>query len=238
MYYFGEVCLLVIPIAILGNLFYRAILRSVANHWKDENHYSGIQLMKVLSYVFCIGTIVHEVGHRLFCLIFGVEVRETRYFYAHHERTKKDAITTDRVKIGGHVTPKGEIHSVLVAMNIGIAPLIINGLLIALIYYYWPMLVANSLDWLAIYGAIALALGVKPSSGDLNYIYHTFKRNPGRNFAEILIFLTYCGVIAALVAFQIETWIILTIIVLTFFAAVSISRVRGKMKSARFTQRI
>jgi len=59
IYMFGEICLFIIPMFIIISLLFSAALGSLAQHSS-----SGMQLMILLSYIFAVGVITHELDRK------------------------------------------------------------------------------------------------------------------------------------------------------------------------------
>jgi len=197
IYAFGEVCLFVIPLVILIALLFSAFLSAVANH----SPY-GMQLMLTLSYIFALGVVTHELAHRLFCALFGVKVKEMRLFKV----TRRKMADLDYVSVGGYVDCE-EIPSVIAALFMGFAPLIINGLLVALLVYYGPFIMTTQYYALAMYGGISLGLGVRLSKEDLLLWINILRKHPGRGVMEIICLFVFISLLYYLgVVIQIPLW--------------------------------
>jgi hypothetical protein len=205
IYAFGEVCLYVIPLAIFVSLFFNAVLSTIAKHSP-----SGVQVTVLLSYLFAFGVIVHECAHRLFCTLFGVRVKATQYFGVSRQRSTSGA---EHVSIGGYVECD-EVTSVIVALFLGFAPLLINGLLIALLAFYGPLLAETDYVYLAFYAGISLVLGIRLSKEDALLWTTVLKKHFGRGFLEFLLLLAFGGLLYYLVGIlQVELWITLTVVI-------------------------
>jgi len=197
IYAFGEVCLFVIPLVILIALLFSAFLSAVANH----SSY-GMQLMLTLSVIFGFGVVTHELAHRLFCALFGVKVKEMRLFKV----TRRKTADLDYVSVGGYVDCE-EISSVIAALFMGFAPLIINGFLVAFLVYYGPFIMTTQFYPLAVYGGISLGLGVRPSKEDLLLWINTLRKHPGRGILELICLFVFIGVLYYLaMVIQIPLW--------------------------------
>lgn len=244
---YGEICLWVVPMVIIVSTFVRTLFSNLGHikTWGDH-------LWVLLQYVFCVGVVVHEASHQLFCKIFGVRVEKVKYFgitYKEVDGDKKDKGKSSRtaefmrsngrkpVSAGGYVRPSEKIDSVSVSFFVGVAPLIINGLLVALIVYYAPILMETAYWELCVYLGIALGLGSRPSGADILFFLRTFKRNPGRGFLELLVFLCFGGVLYLFIAvWQVEVWIVLAAMLLFFTILVLQFRMKkGKSRSRYFS---
>ena len=224
-YVFWEICIFIIPIVMVFSLLFSAILGSVAQHSS-----SGMQVMIFLSYLFALGVITHELAHRLFCALFGVKVTETKFFRVARNKTAEG----EYVSVGGYVNC-AEIDSVSVALLLGFAPLLINGLLVAVLYYYGPVLATTDFYGIAIYLGISLALGTRVSKEDALLWVEALRRHPGRGILEIVGLFLFGGVLYFLVGFiQIPLWgtlsillgFLIIIILGTRFKSTSKNRVR------------
>lgn len=225
---FIQFCCYVIPIVILLTSFLWGLL----SHIKYRNHRIGTELKVILSYLFCFGVILHEVAHQCFCYLFGVQVRDVRYFFVQRfspsRESNKSSVTSPAPMSEfcsgeqGYQPPKGEViniggyvkilppQSPLIAFFIATAPLFINGLFVALLLFYYPLIVQTPYYPLAIYLIIALALGVEPSKTDFLSFFYTFRVNCGRGFIEFLsLFLILGGL--AIIAQYLPIWGILLI---------------------------
>jgi len=203
IYMFGEICLFIIPMFIIISLLFSAALGSLAQHSS-----SGMQLMILLSYIFAVGVITHELAHRLFCGIFGVKVKETQFFKV----TRKKTAEGEYVSIGGYVNC-ADINSVIVALLLGFAPLILNGLLVALLYYYGPLIEATAFYGLALFLGISLGLGTRVSKEDVLLWLEALRRHPGRGILEIICLILFGGLLYFLAAIiQIPLWGMLSVI--------------------------
>lgn len=221
IYAFGEVCVELIPIVIFLSIFLTAVLKGFASH----SSY-GMQVLVVFSYIFCVGVIVHEAAHRLMCKIFGVKVKETQYFKVERRRIQG----REYANIGGYVKTE-EVSSIITGLFLGVAPLIVNGLLVALLYYYNPVWMETEYYGLLIYLGIALALGARPSKTDLTLMWHAFQKHPGRGLLEIAFLCSFSGVIFFLMLYQFELWITLTVGIV--FVALCIIQGRNKLSTPR-----
>jgi len=162
----------------------------------------GMHLTLLLSYVFALGIVVHELAHRLFCAIFGVKVREMRLFQV----TRRQTADQQYLSVGGYVDCE-DIHSVIVALFLGFAPLIVNGLLGGLLVYYGPMLMETVYTALIIYAGIALGLGTRTSKEDMLLWVGALRKNPGRGVLEIIGLLLFGGLLYYLIdILQISAW--------------------------------
>ncbi|MFX1296440.1 MAG: metalloprotease family protein [Promethearchaeota archaeon] len=229
IYAFGEICFWVIPLVIFFSIIISAFLGSLS-----ANSSYGMQITVAFSYIFCIGIIVHEAAHRLMCAVFGVKVKETKYFYV------------DRKKIDGveYKTPMGyvkfkDIDSVIASLLLGIAPLIVNGLLVALIFYYGPVLVETVYYGICIYLGISLAIGSCPSKEDLTLWYKVIKKNPGRGLLEFTILFIFGGVIYALIViWQVELWITLIVIISFFIIFILQGRAKSSVPRSKYLTKL
>ena len=197
IYAFGDVCIFVIPVVIFFSILFSAILGSLAR----RSSY-GMQLLILLSYVFALGVVTHELAHRLFCSLFGVQVKETQFFKV----TRKQTAGGEYISIGGYVDC-ADITSVIVALLLGFAPLFINGLLVALLFYYAPVIQDTAFYALAVYLGISLGLGTRISKEDLTLWVEALKKNPGRGLFELFCLISFAGLLYFLVTFiQIPIW--------------------------------
>lgn len=220
IYAFGEVCLYVIPMAIFLSIFFNVFLGTFAKHSP-----LGMRVIVLLSYLFAFGVIVHESAHRLFCALFGVRVRATQYFGVSHQRSTSG---TDNVNIGGYVECE-ELNSVLVALFLGFAPLLINGLLIALLAFYGPLLAETAYMYVAIYAGISLVLGVRLSKEDAFLWTIVLRKHFGRGFLELLLLSIFGVLLYYLIAIlQVELWITLTAIIAFPMLIAVFSRFKAK----------
>jgi len=188
-----------------------------------------MDVLVLVSYVLCIGVVVHEVAHRIFCGIFGVRVRETRYFKVERKKTKWGEQTT----IGGYLNIE-DIDSVIVGIFLGIAPLIVNGVSVALIYYFSPLLGETPIFWLLVYLGIALGIGARPSKEDLKLCIGALKRAPGRGIIEILLAFVFCISICVLVVLQINIWVTLSVTLSFLILLVIQGRSRTRTTRVRY----
>jgi hypothetical protein len=196
-YAFGQVCLYVIPIVIFFSIVFSAFLSSLAS--RSE---TWIHLTLILSYLFAFGIVMHELSHRLFCALFGVKVRETQLFKV----TRWNTPEGQYLSVGGYVDCE-DIQSVIVALFLGFAPLIINGLLVGLLVYYGPDLMATAYAPLIAYAGVALGLGTRTSKEDTLLWVGALRKSPGRGFLEIIGLMAFGGVLYYLVdTFQIPVW--------------------------------
>ncbi len=206
----------VIPIVIFLTLMFTTFLSSFAH----RSSY-GSQVVVLFSYIFCIGVIIHEAAHRLMCFLFRVEVDETRYFRV--ERKKIGA--KEYTNIGGYVRCK-DVPSVIAGLSMGVAPLFVNGLLVTLLYYYYPSWTATAYEGLLIYLGIALAIGARPSGADLVLWFKILRKYPRRGFFELGILCIFGGVLLSLLIQQINPWIILAISLVFLFSCIMLGRRR------------
>ena len=183
IYAFGGVCFSILPMVIIISLLFSVLLSSLASH----SSY-GMQLMLLLSYIFAFGVVTHELAHRLFCAIFGVKVKETQLFKV----TRKKTADQEYVSVGGWVDCE-DVTSVIAALFLGFAPLIINGLLVALLVYYGPFIMTTEFYALAVYGGISLGLGARASKEDMLLWVSSLRKHPGRGFLELLCLILFGG---------------------------------------------
>lgn len=219
IYAFGEICLWILPLVIFISIPISVVIGSFA-----KNSSYGRQVVIFLGYIFCVGVIVHEAAHQMMCGVFGVDVKEVQYFRVEYKRTEKNG----HLDIGGRVNC-GEINSVIAAIFLGLAPLIVNGLLVALIFYYSPILMETAYYPLFVYLGIALGMGARPSKEDLTLWYQVFKKSPERGVFELIFLFIFVGVNYAIVmVWQVELWITLTINItfLTLFI------IQGRMRTS------
>lgn len=216
----------------------------------------GQDLTVLLAYLFCVGTILHEAAHLCFCHLFGVPVVGVRFFFV--DRFKVQEVPRrpytpppatasqfyrsstgdwqyrprdmDVVRIGGCVGID-QCDSPLAAFFVALAPLIINGLLFALLLFYYPFIEQTPYYPLAIYLLIAIPLGLQPSTADFAHIGATFKEHPGRGFLEYLIFFTMIGSLVALSGW-LPTWGVLLVAFILFTFLVFVCRHRGGLTEA------
>ncbi len=228
LYAFGDVCLSILPVVIFGSLILSAVLGHLA-----ARSPSGMQLAISISYILCAGVMVHEAAHRLFCAIFGVKVKETRYFYVDRKHTEEQ----ESVNIGGYVDIE-EISSTTTGIFLGLAPLIINGLCVALLYYYGPLLMATVYYPLFVYLGIALSLGARPSGADLKLTTHAFKRAPGRGIFELILLCIVGVLLGYLLSIQANVWVLISVGITCFIIIVMESRKRAGVTRQRFVPRV
>ena len=194
---FAEICLYILPLVIFLSLIFSAILVSFARRFD-----LGMQVLEVVGVIFCVGVVTHELAHRIFCWLFGVQVQETKLFKVTH----RQGPWGESVSIGGYVECD-EIRSVTVALFIGFAPLVVNGLLVALLYYYGPSFAGTWFYPLGIYLGIALGLGMPTSKEDVSMWIHALKANPGRGILELFGLCCFGGAMFYLITtFQIPLW--------------------------------
>jgi hypothetical protein len=194
---FIEICLYILPLVIILSIIFSAILVSFARRFDI-----GMQVMEVIGVIFCIGVVAHELAHRIFCGLLGVHVQETKLFRVMHRQTPWG----ESVSIGGYVECE-EIRSVIVALFIGFAPLLVNGLLVALLYYYGPAFAGTWYFPLIVYLGISLGLGMPTSKEDASMWIHALKRNPGRGILELIGLCCFGGVLFYLVTdLQLPLW--------------------------------
>ena len=241
---YGEICLWTVPMVIILSTFISALLSRLGRFktW-------GPHLWVLLQYIFCIGVVVHEAAHQFFCKIFGVRVHEVKYFgikYKEVNDDKKDkekrSPTMEFMRSSGRrpvgvdaFVSRDRVDSVSVSFFIGIAPLIINGLLVALIVYYAPVLVETAYWELCVYLGIALGMGTRPSGADIILFLRTFKRNPGRGFLELLIFCLFGGVLYLFIAvWQVAAWVVLAAMLLFFTIIVLQYRMKRSKSRSRY----
>jgi hypothetical protein len=227
-YAFGEICFYILPLVIFLSLLLSAFLGYLASRSQ-----MGMQLVVMVGYVFCLGIVTHEASHRLFCALFGVKVRETRLFYVERKRTSYG----ESAQIGGYVDCE-EITSLITCLFLGIAPLIINGLIVALLYYYWPLLGSTPYYGLLIFIGISLGIGARPSREDLTLWVQAFRHAPKRGFAEISILISSGGLVYALVAiWEVSVWVLLTVSFSLFIGFIMIGRIRVSRSYASYFRR-
>jgi hypothetical protein len=226
---FGEVCLWVLPVVLFLTMVVRAVLTGVGQRFKE-----GGTIIIIFSYIFCVGVIVHEAAHRLMCALFNVQVEETVFFYV--ERTKTEDV--EKTKVGGHVVFT-EVDSFIAGAGIAIAPLVVNGLLVALIFYYWPLLGGTEFYGAFAYLGAALAIGANPSKQDLTVMGQTFAGHTGRALLELFALIGLCTLsYALLVVWQVELWVTLTVLISYLAVLVYQGRARGAKSPARSLPRI
>jgi len=217
IYAFGEMGLYIIPLVIIASISFSAILVAIA-----QRSSLGMQIMVILGYLFCFGVITHELAHRTFCWLFGVQVRETQFFkVTHHQGPEGKSVS-----IGGYIDCE-EIGSVTVALFIGFAPLLVNGLLVTLLYYYGPSFQGTWFFPLSVFLGISLGLGTPTSKEDASLWIHTLKHNPGRGLLELIGLCCFGGLMFYLTtSFQIPLWGTTTILVCFFLGTILLGRFR------------
>jgi hypothetical protein len=182
---------------ILFSIVFSALLTALASR-SDM----GMHLTIALSYLFALGIVVHELAHRLFCGIFGVKVREMQLFKV----TRRHTENGQYLSVGGYVECE-DIQSVIVALFLGFAPLIINGFLVGLLVYYGPILFETDYAALIIYAGIALGLGTRTSKEDMLLWVSALRKNPGRGFLEIIGLILFSGMLYYVIGvLQIPVW--------------------------------
>ena len=242
---YGEICLWTVPMVIIISTFVGAFFSRLGGFKAWGNH-----LWVLLQYIFCVGVVVHEAAHQLFCKIFGVKVRKVKYFGITYEEVGGDKKEKGKsspkvefmrssgrvpVSAGGFVRPGEKVDSVSVSFFVGVAPLIINGLLVALIIYYGPILMETAYWGLFVYLGIALGMGIRPSRADIMFFLRTFKRNPGRGFLELIMFCIFGGFLYLLIAvWQVEAWIVLAAMLLFFAILVLQYRMKRSKSRSRY----
>ena len=227
-YAFGEACVYVLPLVVFFSLLLSAFLGHLASRSA-----AGLQVSVLVGYIFCLGIIAHEASHRLFCSLFGVKVRETKLFFVERKRTPEG----EYAQIGGYVDCE-EISSLITCLFLGIAPLIINGLIVALLYYYWPLLGTTPYYGLLIFVGISLGIGARPSKEDLTLWIQAVKRAPKRSILEFIMLISAGGLLYALLAiWQVNLWILLTASVSLFISFIIIGRMRFTRSYANYFQR-
>lgn len=211
---FGEICMYVIPVLILTSMILNATLRKLASH-----NLSGMQVFKLYNYLFFPAISIHELIHRLMCAFFGLEVEETVLFRAKSMHTDEG----ESFSAMGYVRMK-DIHSVIAALFTGLSPLFVNAALLAVICYYYPLILSYAWYPLIIYLAVALCLGTRLSTEDLTLWSKVLKRHPKRGFLELLFFICILSLIGAMVfVWQVDLWIcgIAALICFTFCCILS-----------------
>lgn len=227
IYEFGEVCISLLPIVIVLSVFISAFLRALMQHYSY-----GTQIAVTFSYVFSIGVIVHEVAHQMMCKIFGVKVKEACYFKVERWRTEK----REYANIGGYVNLK-EVSSVISSLFLGIAPVLVNGLIVALFYYYYPVWRETSFNGLLIYLGIALALGARPSKEDLTLWMRAFQKNPGRGTFEIFLLCGFGFILFYLLFYEIGLQIIFVVVIVFLILCVIQGRAKLNGPKKRYLYR-
>jgi len=215
---FTAICFWVIPVVLFFTIIIRAIISSLSQRYE-----TGEFLAIFFSYLFCIGVIVHEAAHWFMCTLFNIPVKETVFFHIESNEIEDTKIT----KIGGYIL-MGDVNSLIASIGIAIAPLIINGLLVAIIVYYWPLLKTSEFYGLFIFLGIALSIGAKPSKQDLAVLKQPFQLNPARSFLEGMS-LVFLGILfyILLVIVQVTFWV--TLLIVLSFCSLLIYQARAKV---------
>jgi len=132
-------------------------------------------LKNVFSFLFILGVAVHEASHLLFCKILGTKIIDIAYFKPQSSGFQ------------GYVKTE-EIESFLKAVLIGIAPAIINSLLVYLVLKLYSLNFLNF--FLTIYLIFSLIVGAKPSIQDILIALSVAAKYPSRFLTELLALST------------------------------------------------
>ncbi len=206
-YQFCETCFWVFPVTLMVSMIIVGILGALHNH--SEN---TMEIMIVLSYALFIGVVIHEAAHELFCKIYGIKVEEVQYFYLKKKRGvfRKfvDGLGFNKLK-----EEKNPTRSFLAAFSIAIAPIVVNGLSVALIIYFLPELMESPYYGIFLYLIIALMYGAQPSRQDLVFAGSIFQKNFSRGLIELFMLILFISICFGLLfVWQATLWITLSII--------------------------
>lgn len=220
---FGQICMWMLPIVLFFSFFVSGFLGALL-----QQPTYGRQIVIILSYLFCVGVIVHEVAHQLMCKVFGVEVKEVQYFRVESKKHAEKVHT----RIGGYVAT-GDIGSFTTGIFLGIAPILVNGLLLALLYYYYPVWMETGYEGILIYLGVALGLGARPSGRDLTACWRIFQKHPGRGILEIFFLCGFGVVLYCMALFQIDVWTIFGVVITFIIVCI----INGRLKTNTPQQR-
>lgn len=191
----------------------------------------GPDICTAIYCLLCIGVVIHEAAHYLYCLIFGVKVKEAKFFTIKRVRTSESS----SMLVLGYLNLE-EVRSVSVGIFVGIGPLIVNGLLIATIAYYWTEIVAMMGVFPPYFFAASLALGAQPSSADIRLFRSAFEKDPGRGVLEIVMLVSFGVILAVMgIIWVLDAWIILTAAICLFIIIVMVSRKRMRPSYSSYT---
>jgi hypothetical protein len=194
---YGEICIYTIPAVIILSYVIEGIMSSLG----------GSIIRTMFFYVFCISFIFHELAHWMMCKVFGVEVSKVVLFKVEKEPE------SHAMGFQGYVLPKSPANSVLANLFISLGPLVINGLLVALIWYYYPAISESPWYPFCIYLGIGLAIGSMPSSQDMKTFFSCLRRSPGRGLLELVLLIIFLWVAySSFVIWALDIWLIITII--------------------------
>ncbi len=214
---FSEICLYVLPMVLVGTLFFIFFMSIVASRSS-----AGMQVVVIIYYLLAIGVVVHEAAHYLFCKLFGVQVKEVKLF----QMLKEDTKESEHADASGYVKTE-PVKSMTAALFIGFAPLLVNGLLVALIIYYSPLLIDTPYYWLMVYLGIALAMGANPSPQDLRAPLQAIRQAPGRFLVELNLYFIFGGLLYALGAiWNVDWWGIGAACLIFFIFLIFLCRVK------------
>jgi hypothetical protein len=224
VYEFGETCFWVFPVTLMVSMIIIGILGALHNHSE-----STMEIMIILSYVLFIGVVIHEAAHELFCKIYGVKVEKVQYFYLKKKRGlfRKfvDGFGYNKLK-----EKKNPTRSFLAAFSIAIAPVVVNGLSVALIIYFLPNLMESPYYGIFIYLIIALMYGALPSRPDLAVAGSIFQKNFSRGLIELFMLIFVIGIcFGLLIVWQAALWISFSIIGVLIILLIR----QGRAKSER-----
>ncbi len=128
-------------------------------------------LKNVISLMFAPGIAIHEASHLFFCKILGTKIVDITYFKPYV------------CGFQGYVKTE-EIESFLKAFLIGIAPAIVNSLLV---YLVLKLYVLNFLNpFLTAYLMFSLIIGARPSIQDILTAFSVAAKYPSRFLSELL----------------------------------------------------
>lgn len=204
---------MLITVIIFLGIFLSAFLGALGAHASNGDYY-----VRLFYYFFGIGVVAHEGAHYLMCKLFGVKVKEVRFFKVERNR--------EYLNIGGYVRSE-EVSSFIAILSLSLAPLLVNGILVSLIYYCSPL-------WMEIPGwnfgigfaGVSLALGTRPSKQDLSLLGKTLQKNLGRGLIEIIFLCAFGGVICYFAISQVEAWIFLAAVITFIVSCIILGRIR------------
>ncbi|MHA1266157.1 MAG: hypothetical protein ACTSRS_13070 [Candidatus Helarchaeota archaeon] len=247
---FGEICITVIPLTLFITLIFHVILGQLTKPFGGTQSKAGesnnrqrasrniwMQLWVLIHYIFFLGTVIHEAGHYLCCKLFGIEVQEVRLFIPFQEGVQSLPQNSEEPKapdnhsavgsswITGYVKTK-EITSFLGAIAVGIAPLILNGVLLSLLVYF-DFFVGTAYYGIALYITIALILGAKPSFNDWRLMGLAFRSNLSRAFLELFLLIGTLGVTFTLLSlYTLVLWQVLLLFLINLAVIILAARFR------------